>query len=592
MAGRDGITFFNSLGVETLFVQGSAGTNTAGTSGQFLTSGGANGAVSWSTAATVSVTVASSAAQGIVSTGTQSLAGRKTFVSGFGFGQSSDTSAPISVGYGSFRLNTTASLAGTTRELLSIEGISGSNNSHVSAYVRANINLNSAITASQIGLYSFLYRQITSNTTDSTAVDRAAGNFRLGFNAPGATYTNSDQIAALQVDSTVITAGTVALTSEVKLYIKADSATTGTRKTGIRLGTQSGNTSNAQIADNITYSGHWIANFTSTSPSRLGGPLGLAADNSSQALLTLGNPSVAFPVTSAAQIGAYAPFKATAAATNRVVGFESVVTTADGVQTTGARLGVYVVNIAKGTSSTITRDVAYGVTAPNQGTNNALFSDDFTFTGDWGIYLASTRKNRLGGILELGTTASTQSVLYVTNSSILAGTEQRGLHTGIVSSSAATNETTGYYSEVTTANSAFTTALRAQFYAANPSKGAASTITRDVAYFITTPNDGANNASIADNTGFSGSYFINSTNTSASLISGILNASAGVRTKVSVANVSNPPTNAELVSAFGAAATVGAGFIGIVNDNDAETNEWIVWSDGTSYWYIAGTAAA
>lgn len=59
----------------------------------------------------------------------------------------------------------------------------------------------------------------------------------------------------------------------------------------------------------------------------------------------------------------------------------------------------------------------------------------------------------------------------------------------------------------------------------------------------------------------------------------------------SSANVSNPPTDAELDSAFGTPATVGAGFLGVVNDNGAGTNEYLCWSDGTNWFYATGTLA-
>ncbi len=101
-----------------------------------------------------------------------------------------------------------------------------------------------------------------------------------------------------------------------------------------------------------------------------------------------------------------------------------------------------------------------------------------------------------------------------------------------------------------------------------------------------------NNAGLADNDAYTGDYFIHQSGTTESLFGGVVNASAGgIRTKVSIADMSNPPTNAELVSAFGAAATVGAGFSAIVDDNNGHANEYFVWSDGTKYWYVAGTAA-
>lgn len=63
----------------------------------------------------------------------------------------------------------------------------------------------------------------------------------------------------------------------------------------------------------------------------------------------------------------------------------------------------------------------------------------------------------------------------------------------------------------------------------------------------------------------------------------------GVR--VSRANVSNPPTDAELDGAFGTPAAVGAGFVGLVDDNGAGAAVWVVYSDGTNWWYEGLTKA-
>lgn len=67
--------------------------------------------------------------------------------------------------------------------------------------------------------------------------------------------------------------------------------------------------------------------------------------------------------------------------------------------------------------------------------------------------------------------------------------------------------------------------------------------------------------------------------------------SGGVRTKNSTANVTNPPTDAELDSAFGTGASAGTGFIGTLNDNGSGTAAFLVFSDGTNWWYLAGTKA-
>lgn len=54
---------------------------------------------------------------------------------------------------------------------------------------------------------------------------------------------------------------------------------------------------------------------------------------------------------------------------------------------------------------------------------------------------------------------------------------------------------------------------------------------------------------------------------------------------VSRANVSSPPTDAQLDAAFGTPVNVGAGFEAFVDDNDADTTLWHVGSNGTSWWY-------
>jgi hypothetical protein len=73
----------------------------------------------------------------------------------------------------------------------------------------------------------------------------------------------------------------------------------------------------------------------------------------------------------------------------------------------------------------------------------------------------------------------------------------------------------------------------------------------------------------------------------------VVNATAaGVRTKMAVNNVNDTtPTAAELTTSFGAPATVGTGFVGIVKDNDADTNCFVVVSNGTSFFYLKFTKA-
>lgn len=67
---------------------------------------------------------------------------------------------------------------------------------------------------------------------------------------------------------------------------------------------------------------------------------------------------------------------------------------------------------------------------------------------------------------------------------------------------------------------------------------------------------------------------------------------AGLKTKVAVNNVNDTtPTAAELTTSFGSPSAVGAGFVGVVNDNDANINNYLVFSNGTSYYYLKFTKA-
>ena len=61
--------------------------------------------------------------------------------------------------------------------------------------------------------------------------------------------------------------------------------------------------------------------------------------------------------------------------------------------------------------------------------------------------------------------------------------------------------------------------------------------------------------------------------------------------RVSTADTSNPPTDAELDSEFGAPATVGAGFLALLDDNGGGANVYLIASDGTNWWYEALTKA-
>ena len=77
---------------------------------------------------------------------------------------------------------------------------------------------------------------------------------------------------------------------------------------------------------------------------------------------------------------------------------------------------------------------------------------------------------------------------------------------------------------------------------------------------------------------------------------GILDVSTNsLKIKKSTANVSDPPTDAELDSAFGSPSTLGSGFIGLVDDNDAgaDGDVWLCATTGTDgeWFYLSMTKA-
>jgi hypothetical protein len=67
---------------------------------------------------------------------------------------------------------------------------------------------------------------------------------------------------------------------------------------------------------------------------------------------------------------------------------------------------------------------------------------------------------------------------------------------------------------------------------------------------------------------------------------------AGLKTKVAVNDVNNTtPTVSDLTTSFGSPSAVGTGFVGIVNDAAGDANNYLVFSNGTSYYYLKFTKA-
>lgn len=77
------------------------------------------------------------------------------------------------------------------------------------------------------------------------------------------------------------------------------------------------------------------------------------------------------------------------------------------------------------------------------------------------------------------------------------------------------------------------------------------------------------------------------------IVRDILQFARGCRLKITTGNVHDTtPTEAQIIAEHGAAAAVGAGYIGLIDDAGGNTNEYLVWSNGTKWMFLKGTVAA
>jgi len=72
---------------------------------------------------------------------------------------------------------------------------------------------------------------------------------------------------------------------------------------------------------------------------------------------------------------------------------------------------------------------------------------------------------------------------------------------------------------------------------------------------------------------------------------GSANSSIKVRETTTNLATATTPLAAELTAAFGTPASLGRGFVAIVDENDADTNCFIVWTSDASWYWTMGTKA-
>jgi len=339
-------------------------------------------------------------------------------------------------------------------------------------------------------------------------------------------YQNGTWVNITDSDGTVLLADGSAASPSLAF------ASSGNENTGLYLfGTDSlGFSANGTSVGNYSAAGLWTIGATSgTQTHAVNGQMAITSrlavgttDSSATALNGAGS------VTSgASQSGISSDWTYSSAATTQALGIVSRINTQAASFTLPFGAAFNATAPIIGAGSTITRSIGLRFSGTwTGGTNNAYIADNTSFTGNYFINSTSTNPSVLSGRLDInsGGTTSTSILRVGGTATILTGTDQQGIYTNSAMSSAATSSIAGIRIQVETPNTTFTTAIAASLRTTSFVKGASHTITRYAQLLIdgTIPTTATGSAYIADNTTFTGNYFIHSTSTSESLISGDL----------------------------------------------------------------------
>jgi hypothetical protein len=303
------------------------------------------------------------------------------------------------------------------------------------------------------------------------------------------------------------------------------------------------------------------------------------------------------------------------------------------------------INVAASTLATGTRKTGILINAQTGATNNAALADNVAYTGTWALNFTNTNPIHFAGYTYIGATAAhsfnteklsvtetltgdgsshaaNSSIITLSGNTAFTGTDIHSvvgaMNRSITSS---TTDTVGRYAAVlgrmiwsvsggqtithaqtggvnyfSTSGFPAVTGTVAITHFAGYNMPVISTVTGTNAYGVriqglTAANTNNYGIYVGDITTATNSYAIY-TGAGGVRLGGLVDAStAGIRTKISTANTDAPPTDAQLDSAFGTPATVGSGFVGVLDDNGAHSVEYLVWSDGTKWFYVAGTEA-
>lgn len=257
------------------------------TVGSFSGSSQANGASI--AGATITFGPADGTNPGMVSTGTQTLAGAKTF------------SGAVVINPSTLKVGTASVINNALEQSSFLNTQTGdAATSPFALYAQTSVSTDTpVVTANQIGGGFDFLRTITVDTTDTKSINTL--QLQASVDPPSTkTYTNSAGIQVLRMNALrKVSGGAITADYTGILFVSDTTALTG-HKVGIRFGaSQSGGTAgNAWISDNITFSGTYFLNSSSSNPSTLGGILSLtnstdASSTSTGALVVTGGLGVA-----------------------------------------------------------------------------------------------------------------------------------------------------------------------------------------------------------------------------------------------------------------------------------------------------------
>lgn len=181
---------------------------------------------------------------------------------------------------GPFYINLTAPFVGTSTALGALHttsGAAGLANVHTAFQAHLHSADTGNVSGTKYASYSQFKRTISAARTDTATLCPLYTRFEIdtaGFDYTNNTGTVVTGLYHLGIVKTGAGALTIATLYEV--YLGANSVTTTGRKATLLVGAQTnGSVGNCSITDNVTWTGAWFLNSTSTSPSLLSGSLWL-----------------------------------------------------------------------------------------------------------------------------------------------------------------------------------------------------------------------------------------------------------------------------------------------------------------------------